>query len=151
MKFILECNHTQEIRYTSIHAWRIFILCQFQITLQQFPKWNFFLQNTCTYIISMNGSVVGVWNWKYFYGQDEGVQLNFDLSLLDENKGKSLHKFLLKKQLICNWGMLEIIDNYWLPVVWYPPKHLRWSNIFTNLEAIYLQLPQHQWMYRKCR
>lgn len=107
--FILECNHTQETRYTSIHAWKIFILCQFQITLQQFPKWNFFLQNT--YIISMNGSVVGVWNWKYFYGQDEGVQLNFDLSLLDENKGKSLHKFLL----ICKAAHMQLrnVGNYW--------------------------------------
>lgn len=48
--------------------------------------------------------------WGYFYGQDEGVQLNFDLSLLDENKGKSLHKFLL----ICKAAHMQLrnVGNY---------------------------------------
>lgn len=43
-------------------------------------------------------------------GQDEGVQLNFDLSLLDENKGKSLHKFLL----ICKAAHMQLrnVGNY---------------------------------------
>lgn len=59
-----------------------FLSCvSFKLHYSNFQSETFFLQNT--YIISMNGSVVGVWNWKYFYGQDEGVQLNFDLSLLD--------------------------------------------------------------------
>lgn len=88
-----------------------FLSCvSFKLHYSNFQSETFFsLENI--YIISMNGSVVGVWNWKYFYGQDEGVQLNFDLSLLDENKGKSLHKFLL----ICKAAHMQLrnVGNYW--------------------------------------
>lgn len=51
VKFILECNHTQETRYASIHAWRIFIPSQFWITLlQPFSKWNLFTEYLNNYM-----------------------------------------------------------------------------------------------------